>query len=82
MPAGLQRSRKILLRNSYKKFGQIEFFKSRDYVPGCPIGNFAQEMEDINPVSRKNSRPHLMQYPSSLKTFLVMSKSQDIFPNI
>lgn len=31
----------------------MEFFKSADYTLGCPIGNFAQEMGDINPVFRE-----------------------------
>jgi TetR/AcrR family transcriptional regulator, transcriptional repressor for nem operon len=31
----------------------MEFFKSTDYTLGCPIGNFAQEMGDINPAFRE-----------------------------
>ena len=31
----------------------IEFFKSKDYAYGCPIGNLAQEMGDLNPAFRE-----------------------------
>ena len=30
----------------------IDFFKSKDYAYGCPIGNLAQEMGDLNPAFR------------------------------
>lgn len=30
----------------------IEFFKSRDYAYGCPIGNLSQEMGDLSPAFR------------------------------
>ncbi len=30
-----------------------DFFKSQDYTLGCPIGNLAQEMGDLNPVFRE-----------------------------
>jgi len=30
----------------------IEFFKSRDYAYGCPIGNLSQEMGDLSPEFR------------------------------
>jgi TetR/AcrR family transcriptional regulator, transcriptional repressor for nem operon len=31
----------------------MEFFKSKNYSGGCPIGNLAQEMGDLSPVFRK-----------------------------
>jgi len=31
----------------------IEFFKSKDYAYGCPIGNLAQEMGDLSPAFRE-----------------------------
>jgi len=31
----------------------VEFFKSKDYAYGCPIGNLAQEMGDLSPAFRK-----------------------------
>ena len=31
----------------------IDFFKSKDFAYGCPIGNLAQEMGDLNPVFRE-----------------------------
>ena len=31
----------------------LEFFKSRDYAYGCPIGNLSQEMGDLSPAFRK-----------------------------
>ncbi|MBT3256812.1 MAG: TetR family transcriptional regulator [Deltaproteobacteria bacterium] len=30
----------------------MDFFKSKDYAYGCPIGNLAQEMGDLSPVFR------------------------------
>jgi TetR/AcrR family transcriptional regulator, transcriptional repressor for nem operon len=30
----------------------VEFFKSKDYAYGCPIGNLAQEMGDLSPAFR------------------------------
>jgi TetR/AcrR family transcriptional regulator, transcriptional repressor for nem operon len=37
----------------------MEFFKSTDYTLGCPIGNFAQEMGDINPAFREKLKTSL-----------------------
>ena len=37
----------------------IEFFKSRDYAYGCPIGNLVQEMGDLNPTFRDKLRSAL-----------------------
>ena len=37
----------------------IEFFKSKDYAYGCPIGNLAQEMGDLSPVFRDKLRSAL-----------------------
>lgn len=34
----------------------IDFFKSKDYAYGCPIGNLSQEMGDISPAFRKKLR--------------------------
>jgi len=31
----------------------IEFFRSKNYAYGCPIGNLAQEMGDLSPAFRK-----------------------------
>ena len=31
----------------------IDFFKSKDYAYGCPVGNLAQEMGDLNPAFRE-----------------------------
>ena len=31
----------------------MEFFKSRSYTCGCPVGNLAQEMGDVSPVFQK-----------------------------
>ena len=31
----------------------IEFFKSKDFAYGCPIGNLAQEMGDLSPAFRE-----------------------------
>jgi len=36
--------------------GFIDFFKSKDYAYGCPIGNLSQEMGDLNPAFRKKLR--------------------------
>ena len=37
----------------------MEFFKSTDYTLGCPLGNFAQEMGDVNPVFREKLKASL-----------------------
>jgi TetR/AcrR family transcriptional repressor of nem operon len=37
----------------------MEFLKSADYTLGCPIGNFAQEMGDINPAFREKLKTSL-----------------------
>ena len=37
----------------------MEFFKLNDYTLGCPIGNFAQEMGDINPAFREKLKTSL-----------------------
>jgi len=37
----------------------IEFFESTDYTLGCPIGNFAQEMGDVNPAFREKLKTSL-----------------------
>ena len=37
----------------------MDFFKSMDYTMGCPLGNFAQEMGDINPVFREKLKTSL-----------------------
>ena len=42
----LERIRRLLL-------WFVEFFKSKDYAYGCPIGNLAQEMGDLSPAFRK-----------------------------
>jgi TetR/AcrR family transcriptional repressor of nem operon len=31
----------------------MEYFESQNYAGGCPIGNLAQEMGDLNPIFRK-----------------------------
>jgi len=33
--------------------GFMDFFKSKDYAYGCPIGNLAQEMGDLSPAFRE-----------------------------
>ncbi|MCP4575978.1 MAG: TetR family transcriptional regulator [Deltaproteobacteria bacterium] len=37
----------------------MEFFKSKDYTYGCPIGNLAQEMGDLSPAFRDKLRSAL-----------------------
>ena len=37
----------------------MEFFKSKDYAFGCPIGNLAQEMGDLSPAFRNKLRSAL-----------------------
>ncbi len=37
----------------------MEFFKSKDYAYGCPIGNLAQEMGDLSPAFREKLRSAL-----------------------
>ena len=37
----------------------IEFFKSKDFAYGCPIGNLAQEMGDLSPAFREKLKQGL-----------------------
>jgi TetR/AcrR family transcriptional regulator, transcriptional repressor for nem operon len=37
----------------------MEFFKSKDFAYGCPIGNLAQEMGDLSPAFREKLRQGL-----------------------
>jgi len=37
----------------------MEFFKSKDYAYGCPIGNLAQEMGDLSPAFREKLKSAL-----------------------
>lgn len=37
----------------------IDFFKSKDYTLGCPIGNFAQEMGDTSPAFQEKIKSSL-----------------------
>jgi TetR/AcrR family transcriptional regulator, transcriptional repressor for nem operon len=37
----------------------MEFFKSKNYTYGCPIGNLAQEMGDLSPAFRDKLRSSL-----------------------
>jgi len=37
----------------------MQFFKSKDYAYGCPIGNLAQEMGDLSPAFRDKLRSAL-----------------------
>ncbi len=34
-------------------YGFMDFFKSKDYGCGCPIGNLSQEMADLSPAFRE-----------------------------
>jgi TetR/AcrR family transcriptional regulator, transcriptional repressor for nem operon len=45
------------IRLLFKSF--MDFFKSTDYTLGCPLGNFAQEMGDINPAFREKLKTSL-----------------------
>ncbi len=45
------------LRRVYILLGHfIEFFKTKDFELGCPIGNLSQEMGDLSPVFREKLR--------------------------
>jgi TetR/AcrR family transcriptional repressor of nem operon len=48
----------------------MEFFQSMDYTLGCPIGNFAQEMGDINPIFREKLKASLDTMASSFVVVL------------
>jgi TetR/AcrR family transcriptional regulator, transcriptional repressor for nem operon len=37
----------------------VEFFKSKDFAYGCPIGNLAQEMGDLSPAFREKLKQGL-----------------------
>ena len=45
------------IRNFLRWF--IEFFKSKDFAYGCPLGNLAQEMGDLSPAFREKLKQGL-----------------------
>ncbi len=53
----------------------MNFFKSTDYTLGCPLGNFAQEMSDINPAFRKKLKTSLDMIANQF--FMVLQEAQE-----
>jgi TetR/AcrR family transcriptional regulator, transcriptional repressor for nem operon len=56
----------------------MEFFKSADYTLGCPIGNFAQEMGDINPAFREKLKTSLDAMAVQFETVLLEAQSAGV----
>jgi TetR/AcrR family transcriptional regulator, transcriptional repressor for nem operon len=54
----------------------IEFFKSKDYAYGCPIGNLAQEMGDLRPAFRDKLRTALDILVDSYSAVLAQAQKE------
>jgi TetR/AcrR family transcriptional repressor of nem operon len=54
----------------------MDFFKSKDYAYGCPIGNFAQEMGDLSPAFREKLKNSLDAM--ALQFVKVLREAQDL----
>jgi len=58
----------------------IEFFKSKDYAYGCPIGNLAQEMGDLSPAFREKLRSALDTLVDTYSGLLAESQKEGEIP--
>jgi TetR/AcrR family transcriptional regulator, transcriptional repressor for nem operon len=56
----------------------MDFFKSADYTLGCPIGNFAQEMGDINPAFREKLKSSLDAMAGAFEAVLGEAQSTGV----
>ena len=54
----------------------MEFFKSKDYAYGCPIGNLAQEMGDLSPVFRDKLRTALETLVGTYSGMLAQAQNE------
>jgi len=54
----------------------MEFFKSKDYAYGCPIGNLAQEMGDLSPAFRDKLRLVLNMMVDSYSALLADAQKE------
>jgi TetR/AcrR family transcriptional regulator, transcriptional repressor for nem operon len=54
----------------------MEFFKSKDYAYGCPIGNLAQEMGDLSPAFRDKLRSALNMMVDSYSVLLTEAQKE------
>jgi TetR/AcrR family transcriptional regulator, transcriptional repressor for nem operon len=55
----------------------MDFFKSTDYTLGCPLGNFAQEMGDINSAFREKLKTSLDTMASQFAVVLQEAHEYD-----
>lgn len=58
----------------------MEFFKSKDFAFGCPIGNLAQEMGDLSPLFRDKLKEALEKMVALFSGILEEAKTQGEIP--
>lgn len=59
----------------------MEFFKSKDFAYGCPIGNFAQEMGDVSPAFREKLKGSLDAMAGQFAKVLKEAKARGEIPS-
>lgn len=66
----------------FKNFfaGFLEYFEKNDYIGGCPIGNFALEMADLNENFRLKLKKALADMTEKVALFLVKAKENGELP--
>ncbi|MGD2086344.1 MAG: TetR family transcriptional regulator C-terminal domain-containing protein [Candidatus Aminicenantes bacterium] len=66
----------------FKNFfdGFLEYFEKNDYIGGCPIGNFALEMADLNKNFRLKLKKALADMTEKVALFLVKAKENGELP--
>lgn len=66
------------LRNFFDGF--LEYFEKNDYIGGCPIGNFALEMADLNEHFRLRLKKALADMTKKVVLFLEKAKDNGELP--
>jgi TetR/AcrR family transcriptional repressor of nem operon len=60
--------------------GFLEYFEKNDYVGGCPVGNFALEMADLNENFRLKLKKALADMTKKMALFLERAKENGELP--
>ena len=55
----------------------LKYYQENDFKGGCPIGNFAQELGDINENFRKKTEEKFQQVITTFASFLTDAKKQN-----
>ena len=68
----------VKFRNFFDGF--LEYFEKNDYVGGCPVGNFALEMSDLNENFRVKIKQALADMTNKVILFLEKAKENGELP--